>query len=395
MNENEIIAASSDGLYRKKWEAEIEAASMPDLLSFGTADMDYKAPGPVLSALGEVIARGHLGYPETTDEYYQTTEAYFKRTADWSFDARTSVIQNLGIYLAAWNVLDIMTGPGDQITILTPVHFVFKKVILAAGRRVIECPLKNEGGNYTIDFSRLEACFASGSRMLWFCNPSNPVGRAWSKEELSALAALCIRYHVFVLSDDVYFGLVLPGARYTPLAALSKEISYQTVTLYSVSKSYNLAGLRHSFTVIENPEIMKRMREEQDKMGLVYGQSIMGMAAQNAALSACDAWLAALMEKIRYFRSLMEETLRRYGKEARLTPADATYFAWIDLRGLKLPPKQLKEILLREAHILVENGADFGKGGDGFIRWNLACSEENLKEGLERFAAFLKKHRTE
>lgn len=392
MRDQGLRLASDKELSRLKWEYERERTGYEDLLAFGTADMDYASPVPILSALRSVIDRGHLGYPMVSDQFYSTIHDWLVRIASWNIDARCSVGQNLGIYLSAWNVLDALTRPGDKITILTPVHFCFKRMINLNGRVAIECPLLFDGEYYRINYGALEACFTSGSRILWLCNPHNPVGRVWTREELQRIAELCIQYDVYIMSDDVYCGLTFPEITYTPIASLSKEISYRTITFYSTSKCYNTTGLKHSFLVAENPELFKKYNESLERLDLEYGLSIMGMAAAIAAYSQCDDWLRALMEQIQKNHQFLKDYFAQNLPGAKVVPSEATYFAWVDMRALGIPPQQLSYLIEQEEHMVVENGAVLGKGGAGFIRVNLATSQENLCQGAERFRNFWKRH---
>ena len=392
MGKQDITLVPDRGLSRLKWEYERERTGWDDLLCFGTADMDYRTPEPVLDALRDVLAQGHLGYPQVSDAFYGAIHDYFLRTAGWEIDARTCVAQNVGIYMSAWNTLDALTRPRDKITILTPVHFCFKRLINLNDRAVIECPLLYENGSYRINYSALEACFASGSKVLWLCNPHNPIGRAWRREELEQVAALCIKYQVCIMSDDVYCGLTFPGAVYTPIASLSKEISYRTVTFYSTSKVYNTTGLRHSFIVAENPVLFKKYMESIEKMDLEYGLNIMGMAAVTAAYNHCDEWLQNLMVQIRKNYRFIVDFFAANLPGAVVAESDAAYFAWVDMRALGLPPQQLSYLIEQEEHMIVSGGAVLGKGGAGFIRINLAASEEHLREGAERLRRFWQRH---
>lgn len=385
--------ATGEGLSRLKWEYNQERTACPDLLCFGTADMDYRSPEPVLDALRDVLDRGHLGYPMVPDAYYDAIHSWLMRIASWDVDARVCVAQNAGVYMAAFCALQLLTKPGDRVTVLTPVHFCFQEILRLNGRMVIESPLILRNGAYEIDFSSLEACLASGSRVLWLCNPHNPVGRAWTREELERVAALCLKHRVWILSDDVYCGLMFPGKRYVPVASLSREISYRTVTLYSASKTYNTAGLRHAFIVAENPEFFKQYTELLTSMNLQYGQNLMGIAATTAALNACDGWVRSVMESIAQSHRMMTERLAEHVPACRVLPTDAGYFAWIDLRALKVRPQMLSYLLEQEEHIVVENGYPLGKGGAGFIRFNLATSEENIREGTARLIRFCARHR--
>ena len=392
MNEQKPVIASDDGLYRLKWEYEQERTSYPDLLCFGTADMDYRSPEPVLEALRGVLDRGHLGYPMIPDGYYEAIHDWLMSISGWNVDTRCSVSQSAGIYMGAWAVLSILTKPQDMVTILTPVHFCYKEILKLNNRKMIECPLELHEKGYEINFGSLEACFTSGSRVLWMCNPHNPIGHAWTKAELEKIAELCLKYQVYILSDDVYCGLLFPGIRYTPIASLSKEISKYTVTLYSTSKTYNTAALRHAFIVIENPEIYKRYREFLTSLSMDYGQNIMGIEATIAAFRKCEKWREALMKKIADAHGFLSDYFKENMPLCKVIPSDSSYFAWIDMRALKIQPQMLTHLIEQEEHMVVENGYFLGKGGAGFIRFNLACDEEHLKEGAIRLKEFYLKH---
>lgn len=392
MSKQELIFAPEEGLSRLKWEYEKERVSYDDLLCFGTAEMDYCSPAPMLSSLHSVLDKGYLGYPMATDEFFSSIEKWLYKTAGWKIDAYSSVAQNVGVYMSAWSVLDSFTKIGDKITILTPVHFCFKRMIVANGRTAIECPLIYNNGSYSINYDALEACFQSGSKMLWLCNPHNPIGLAWSKDELLKVAELCLKYKVLILSDDVYCGLVFPGVVYTPIAALSKKISYQTITLYSISKTYNTMGLKHSYLVAENPELFKEYNESLTRMDLNYGLNMMGMAATISAYNECESWLEELRKEIYKNYSFISNYFTKYIPGAVVTKSNSTYFAWVDMRALGLNGKQLSYLLEQEEHIVVENGDSLGKGGSGFIRINLATKQENLEKCTERIKNFWQRH---
>ncbi len=379
-------------LGRLKWDYERERTGFSDLLDFGTADMDYRAPGPILDAIRDIAGRGHLGYPEIRNSYLSAIHDWLLQTASWDVDARTCISHNVGIYMSAWCLIQLLTNPGDRIVILTPVHFCYKRMIRLNGRFPIECPLLSDRGHYRIDFRSLESCFASGCRTLWLCNPHNPVGRVWTEQELRQIADICVRYHVMILSDDAYCGLTFPGHRYTPVASLSETVSRQTVTLYSTSKCFNTTGIRHSFIVTENPEIMKKYRDLLVSMDLEYGVNLFGLAAVEAAFRSCGPWLDRLNRELFEKHRLISGYAADRIPSISVTPADGLFFAWIDMRGLDINAKQLAYRLEQEEHMITENGSDGGKGGDGFIRMNLAASDRHLREGLERLNHFCARH---
>ncbi len=384
--------AGHDSLSRLKWEYEAYRTGYKDMLGMGTADMDFMSPEPILQAIHDVADRGHLGYPMIPDTYYEAIHNWLLRKTSWEIDPIQSVCHNEGIYLSGWNILDVLTDPGDKIAILSPVHFCFKRMVDMNRRVVIECPLIRRDDRYAIDKTALEACLASGARLLWICNPHNPVGRAWSRTELQMIADLCLEYDAYILSDDVYCGLTFPGTEYVPIASLAKEISYQTVTLYSTSKTYNTTGLLHSYIVTENPEIMKRCMESMDRLDTRYGVDIMGIYALIAAYNECDGWLEQLQRRLQKNYQIVADYFAKHIPDAPVSKANATYFVWIDMRKLGIAPKQLGYTIEQEQHIILENGLRCGKGGAGFIRLNTATSEENLLEAMERLNRFWKNY---
>jgi len=390
---NEIKIVSKTVLPRMKWDYEKELTGYDDLLSFSTADMDFESPQPILDSIIEIAQSGHLGYPHIPDAFYDAIQAHFLKISSWEMDAKKCVSTNVGIYMAAWNVFDSLTSPGDKIVILTPVHFCFKHMITMNHRKVIECPLQLENNEYHIDFEKLRACLESNVRMLWICNPHNPIGHSWTVEELGKIADLCVKNDVLIMSDDVYCDLLFPGTKYTPMASLSKQVSYRTITLYSTSKSYNTTGLRFAYVVTENPQFFEKYQDSLARCDLNYGVNIMGIAATIAAYTACSEWTEKLMSLISANHQLVSEYCAAHIPDVSVIGADSTYFAWLDMRKLNLKSQQLAYQLEEEEHMIVENGESFGKGGKGFIRINLGTSSENLKAGLKRLEYFCVNHR--
>ena len=385
---------SDKRMNRMKWEYEVNKSSDPGLLCFGTADMDFKSPEPVLSAIREITDIGHLGYPYLTKDYYNTIQDWLYRRTNWQVDVPQSIANNVGIYTSIWAVFDALTDIGDEIIIQTPVHFCFAKMIEDNRRKLVVNPLKKVNGKYEMDFEHLEGCFTDQTKLFWLCNPHNPVGRAWTKEELQKLADICLKHHVLILSDDVYCGLVFPGIQYTPIASLSKEVSNSTITCYSASKSYNTTGVRFSFIITENTDILKKYKQSLQKLDLTYGLNIFGIAATQAAFKECDTWLSAVMRYIAENHETTAKFISQSMPEIKLTASESTYFAWLNTKCFNIPSYDLTEMLKRDAHILVCSGAELGKGGEDHIRLNLACPKAVLVQGLSRFGMFYAQHMT-
>ena len=302
---------NKNGISTLKWDEEIIRSGDPDLICCGTADLDFKSPGPVLEAIRRTAERGHLGYPRIKEEYYQVIEEWLYKLAGWKIDAHTQVFNNLDIYIAVWMLIDALSEPGDEIIIQPPVHFCFEQIIRDNNRKPVINPLRYDGTRYTMDFEQLEQCFSEKTKLFWLCNPHNPVGRTWTREELKKLGEICINHNVRIISDDVYCGLLYPGIRYTPISSISPEIARNSVICYSASKIYNTMAIKHSFIVTQNPEIMERYIFSCRKMGIDYGMNLIGMEVTMAAFSQCDSWVAQLMEYVSGNYAMLENAVSK------------------------------------------------------------------------------------
>lgn len=374
-------------LSRKKWEYEIERTGFQDLLSFGTADMDYHSPKPVLDAIRGVADAGHLGYPHIRDSYYQTIEQWLERLAGWKINGKESVTPHVGIYMACITAMDAFSEPGDEVIIQTPVHARFTQLVKDNGRVPVSNPLKVVDGRYEMDYEQLERCITEKTKILWICNPHNPVGRAWTAAELQRLGDICLSHGVYILSDDIYYGMVYSGVSYTPIASLSKELSQISITCYSPSKCYNTTGVNQSFTIIENPQMQEKYKKSLHKTDLDYAINIVGLAITEETCSgSCDGWLKDFMVYVKKNHEYLTEFVKEQMPGASVAEADSTYFGWIDMRNLHLPSEKIADAFLNEGHILVNDGAVLGTGGEGYIRMNLACPRDTLEMGLWRMA---------
>ena len=388
----ELKILPKTGLNRLKWELEKDKTGYEDILCLGTADMDFACSNAILNSLNKVIETGHLGYPMLSDEYFNTIHDRLLSKYSWDIDRYSAILPNVGTYTSAWCILSLITDISDRVTILSPVHFCFKRMINLNKRVTIECPLVEEDGKYTIDYVALESCLASGSKVLWICNPHNPVGRAWEKDELLKIAKLAEKYNVWIISDDVYSDLIYKGHKYTPIASLSQKISQRTITIFSTSKGFNTTGLKHAYMVIENPELMKQCKELLEALDLGYGQSVMGINALIAAYKESDEWLCSLMTRIEDNYHTLKDYLTTHIPEIKIAIPDSTYFAWINLSFLNIKPKELGYLIETEQHVIIANGFECGKGGSGFIRVNLATSKENIIEFSKRLEKFCIEH---
>ena len=374
---------------RMKWEAEIERTGDRDLLCFGTADMDFPSAKPILDAIHKVADAGHLGYPFVQPGFYDAIINWQKRLGRWEIKPEW-IATHVGVYPSSWAIIEALTEPGDEIIFQTPVHFCFDAVTRDNGRVPIYNPLVQRNGHFEMDYEHFEAAITPRTKIMWLCNPHNPVGRAWSREELEKLGEICLKNNIIIMSDDVYCGLLYPGKTYTPIASLSKELSMNTITCYSTSKIYNTTGVKQSFVVCENPELLEAYNLSLRKQNLNYGKNVFGLAVTEAAFNHCDDWVRELMDYVSENHNTTKKLLEDGIPGVVVGDAEATYFVWIDFRVLGLDRTAMENLFEKKARVIVEVGHKFGDVGEGFVRLNLACRREVLIEGMERIIKAVK-----
>ncbi|MGR9193199.1 MalY/PatB family protein [Rhizobium leguminosarum] len=371
-----------------KWEMEIARAKDPGLLSFGTADMDFRSPPAVLKAVQSVAKEGHFGYPLKRPGYYEAIVGYLDRHFGWKVE-KEWLESGVGIYQSMHPVITELTEPGDEIIYQPPVHHVFAEIIEANDRVAVSNQLLNRRGAYEMDFAGLEAAITCRTKLLLLCSPHNPVGRVWTLDELRRLAAICERRNIIVVTDEVYSGLLYPGSTFVAFASLSQWTSMNTYTMISPSKPFNLTGLKHSIVIAANPAFRAAYRKGIARTNLHYGTSIFGLAGAEAGYRDSDDWTDALMQ---YVAQNFEYVLEQFGKhlpEVTLTVPEATYFSWLDLAPLGAAKERYQALIEREARLVVTYGEPMGPGGEEHIRLNLATPLSNLAAGVDRLISVL------
>ncbi|MDJ0685692.1 MAG: PatB family C-S lyase [Alphaproteobacteria bacterium] len=352
-----------------------------DLFPAGVADMDFKAPPPVLKALQTRLAHGVFGYETLPDGLIPALTGWVAARHGWRIDP--------GDILRAPNVLNslaiaasLFTEPGDGIILQPPVFFDFYDVIAENGRRAIANPLILSNGRYAMDFEQLEALAADPrATMLFLCSPHNPVGRVWTRAELARLGAICRRHGVLVVSDEIHADLTFPGHTHTPFAALSEEDAMNSVTCLSPAKSFNIAACCGSFTVIADPEKRAAFQAENSRL-TVNKNNAFASVAMEAAYRDGGPWLDAAVDYIRGNLALLRDRLAALPTVSLIEP-EATFLVWLDFRALGLAPDALTAFLRGEAQWALTRGPAFGPQGEGFARLNIACTRARLAAALD------------
>lgn len=368
-----------------KWD------SMPanqDVLPLWVADMDFRTAPIITEALARRVQHGIFGYVRVPDEYYTTVTRWFERRHNWHID-KEWMIYTSGVVPAVSAVIKALTDPGDGVVVQTPVYNCFFSSIRNNGCRIVSNPLIYEDGTYHIDFDDLERKASDTSvKLLLLCNPHNPAGRVWTREELSRIGEICHRNNVMVISDEIHCELVFPGHTYTPFASVCEEHLWNSVTCVSPSKSFNIAGLQIA-NIIARDEEVRRKIDQAININEVCDVNPFGVAATIAAYNEGEDWLMQLLDYLKANYDLLRDFFHTYLSEISVIELEGTYLVWTDCRKFTQSSDALQSRLLEETGLWLNSGTMYGAEGEGFLRWNIACPRTVLEDALERFKCFV------
>lgn len=375
------------GTYSAKWERMnlISPHTNEETLPMWVADMDFSCPPEVLNALHNRVDNQIFGYSMADDDYYSSVVSWFRRRFNWEVDQKDIIITS-GILPALENLIEAFSERGDGIIIQPPVYHKFADIINQKKRTIINNPLIDNEGYYTIDFDDLEQKAQDpNNKIMLFCSPHNPAGRVWNEHELRRVGEICLHNNVLLVSDEIHFDLVRQGVVHTPLAALFPECD-RIITCTAPSKTFNMAGLHMSNIVIQNDEYKKCWYET-----VGFGMpSPLGLAAATAAYEHGEEWLEALKlyldNNFQFAKEYLEEHLPQVG----FIVPNGTYFIWLNMKRFDLSDKELDNKFIKEANVLPEGGTMFGEEGSGYQRLNIACPRSTLEEGLKRIVQAFK-----
>jgi cystathionine beta-lyase len=353
-----------------------------DVLPMWVADMDFAVPDFVKEAIIDRAEHEVYGYTVRPRRYNESISGWISRRHGWNVDP-ANIDFSPGVVPALVLCVLGYTAPGDRILVQSPVYFPFFSSIENHGRELVNSQLVDNAGIYSMDFDDLEEKFRSGIKMMMFCHPHNPVGRAWSTEELQLLAALAIQYDVLILSDEIHSDLLLFGHKHVPLASLGKEIASRTITCIAPSKTFNLAGLHTSAVIIENPQLKKQYEKILEEIH-IGGGNIFGFVALEAAYTKGDAWLDQLLKYLEGNFLLLQDFLKDQLPGIRVSPLEATYLAWINFSALGLDDKELMKLMVKDAGLALVDGPRFGAGGSQYLRMNIAAPRSVVERALNQ-----------
>lgn len=360
-----------------------------DVLPMWVADMDFRTAPTIVGALQKRVEHGIFGYTKVPPAYYEAVVNWFRRRHAWLIE-KEWIVYTTGVVPAISAIVKALTVPGDRVLVQTPVYNCFFSSIRNNGCEAVANPLIYANGTYRIDYDDLERKAADPKvKLLLLCNPHNPVGRVWTRQELRRIGEICIRNRVLVVADEIHCELVFSGHVYIPFASISEDFREHSVTCISPSKAFNLAGLQIANIVAADTDIRMKI-DKAININEVCDVNPFGVEALIAAYNRGEDWL----EELKHYLSVNYNYLRAYFDEYLpefpVVMLEGTYLVWVDCRGVGLSSREITDILLEKEKVRVNPGSLYGEAGEGFIRLNIACPREKLIEGLNRLKRGLK-----
>lgn len=379
----------------KKWDPETleEMFGESDALPLWVADMEFEVAKPIKDAVLKTAEHGIYGYSKRPDSYFDAIINWTKKRFDWKIK-KEWIVFTPGIVPAVNYIIQGFCKKGDNVLIQEPVYYPFAKSIKNNGCNVINNPLKFNGEEYEIDFDDFEYKIKNENiKIFILCSPHNPISRVWRKEELKKMGEICLENNVLIVADEIHNDLVYSQYKHTIFGSLGEELAMNSIICTAPSKTFNLAGMQASNIIIPN-EKYRQIYENILEKNHVGGQNPLSIAAVEAAYKEGEEWLDQLIDYLQSNIKVIEDHLKENLPKAKLIKPEATYLGWIDLREYETNGEVLEKLISTEGKLALNGGTWFGKGGDGFVRINYACSKSLLKEGLSRLSNIINKKYT-
>ena len=355
-------------------------------IAMWVADMDFQPPQVVRDAMQAQVDHGIFGYFGDDSKYIAAIQWWMQNRHNWTVEADW-IFTTHGLVNGTAMCIDALTAPGDGVVLFTPVYHAFAKVINASGRKVVECGLVNNNGHYEMDFDRWDAQMSGNEKMLILCSPHNPGGRVWTADELQGVADFAKRHDLILVSDEIHHDLVMPGNTHTPMA-LIEGITDRLVMMTATTKTFNLAGGHAGNVIIEDPDLRAKFAAGMNALG--SSPNSFGLIMATAAYSPEGAaWVDDLVAYLDGNRKLFDAAVNAIPGLASMD-LQSTYLAWVDFEGTGMNRDEFTRRVQQDACIAVNHGPTFGKGGDSFLRFNIATPRARVQEACTRLAEAFK-----
>jgi cystathionine beta-lyase len=373
---------SREGTDCVKYDLRKETFGTEDVIPMWVADMDFKTPDFIIRSLRKRLEHEIMGYSFRPVDYFRSISAWLLKKHSWEIEDEwicfcPGIVPALNLCTLAF------TRPDDSVIIQPPVYTPFFSAVENHGRNLIYNQLIESDGRWIMDLDSLKDSITSNTRMIIISNPHNPVGRSWSPDELTDLADICLKNNILILSDEIHCDLMLPGFHHTPVARLSDKIAEITVTCIAPSKTFNLAGLSTSSVIISNPVLRKYFNSKTEHLHIGNG-NIFGTVASTAAYSYGYEWLDNLIDYLNKNIGYVTDYCRKYIPEIVPVKPEATYMIWLDCSKLGMSGKELEDFFVQKAKVGLNEGSDFGPGGEGFMRMNLGTTNLRIRKAMEQ-----------
>ena len=367
-----------------------ENGKADDILPLWVADMDFRSPDSVVEALKKAVDHGIFGYSRADESYFDAVAAWYQKRHHLTLQPEWMTCTP-GIVFALSIAVRAFTQEGDAVLIQPPVYHPFSRAILRNKRTLVENPLVLKDGHYEMDLEDLEQkVLDEHVKLMILCNPHNPVGRVWTREELTALADICLRHHVYVISDEIHGDFVWQGHEPTPYASISEEACLHSMMCTAPSKTFNLAGMATSNLFIPDPEMRRKFRSELLDVGQ-ENMNRLGLFACRAAYEGGGEWLDQLIGYLAGNLALVRDFCKNRVPQIQLVEPEGTYLAWLDCRELGMTDDELMAFFSDEAKVWLDPGTHSGEQGSGFMRFNLGSSRSVIAQALDQIEAAWKK----
>lgn len=374
-----------------KWKMMNERVNVNDEIPpFSVADYDFEYPPELLAGFRNYISKMIFGYSYAGESYYDSFIDWMSNRHNFSVE-REWILDGNGVLSSICNSINAFSEEDDGVIIMPPVYPPFAKTVDKNNRKLVECPLVNNAGNYQIDFTLLEKLSREDkNKILVFCSPHNPVGRVWKKSELERLAQICNQNNILVISDEIHQDILVNKAEHTVYSSINEETLNNSIILTSASKSFNLAGARTSMIIIANRKLREKYAkyvEENCHINLnAFGYKLFEIAYKD-----CENWFDEFLFTVENNYKMMKEALEGLNKDIKVSSLEGTYLMWVDMRSLNLSDNDLYHFLVDECKIFINRGDSYGESGSGFIRWNIAVPDWTLEDAIKRLTEGLNK----
>lgn len=371
-----------------KWNKQYGFGQKDGLLPFWIADTDFASEPKILEAIRKRCEHPIIGYSEPSDRVCTAIQAWWERRHHWKAETDWMLL-SYGVVTGIYFTLNVVVPKGEKVLVFSPVYDPFFAAVKNSGHQLVDCQLEYRDNYYSINYEAFEEELKQGVRAVVFCNPQNPVGRVWTKEELKKVVELCVKYDVYLLSDEIHadFGMTRP---YTPMGCF-ESIHARLVVYTAISKTFNMAGLGSSCMIIPNGDLKKKIADSYDACWM-FGPSDLAFTAMEAAYTTGDAWVDEQLEYLKGNAKTVREFAAEFMPEVKVTRHEGTFLMWLNMTCFGLSSGRITDILAKEYGLALGDGSHYAAQADGFMRLNIGCTRSLLTQGLEQMAKMYKKY---